>query len=100
MDDWIREENVRPYFEAAASLVGYSFDDADGDAVAHGMSATNGEANEWFDYPLVRGERSITVSVARDPGASVVPIRATGDETTTQVLGTVATLLQTYVLTK
>jgi hypothetical protein len=100
MDDWIREENARPYFEAAASLVGYRFDDADWDAVAHGMGATDAEANEWFDYPLDRGERSITVSAARDPGASVVLVRATGDETTIDVLGTVATLLQRYVLTK
>jgi len=65
--------------------------------VAHGLSTSDAEADRWFDYPL-EGDRTVTVSVARDPGTSVVLVRASGDDATLQALDPVVMLMQTYVL--
>ena len=97
IDGWIYEENVRAFCEAAAHVVGYRFDNADWDAVAHGLSTTDGEAERWLDYAL-KGDKTVTISVARDPGSAVVLVRASGDAATAQALDPVVMLLQSYVL--
>jgi hypothetical protein len=99
MEGWILEENVRAFFETAAELVGYRFDDTDWDAVAHGLTATDSETNRWFDYPL-EGERAVAVSAANDPGTSVVLVRASGDDAAARALDTAAMLMQSYTLTR
>jgi hypothetical protein len=97
IDGWIYEKNVRPFFEAAVYVVAYRFDNADWDAVAHGLSTTDGEADRWFDYPL-EGDKTVIVGVARDPGSSVVLVRASGHDATLQAPDPIVMLMQSYVL--
>jgi hypothetical protein len=97
VQDWILEENLRPFFHFAAEQVEYDFNDLDWGAVSHGVQATDAEADAWFEYPLV-GPRPLTIAVAHDPGSAVVLIRTTGDAEVETTLSAVMSLMQSYAL--
>jgi hypothetical protein len=97
VDTWIFEENLRPMFEFASSLVGYEFDVLDWDAVTTGLRGTDVEKQRWFEYPLA-GNQPLTLSVALDPGSSVVFVAADADGDLEVRLGAAADLMGMYRL--
>jgi hypothetical protein len=97
VEDWIFEENLRPFFRFAAEQASYDFDELDWAAVAEGARATDAEADSWFEYPLL-GSRPLTVGVARDADTAVVRIRLAGDPDLDRSLGAAVSLMQTYSL--
>jgi len=60
---WILEENLKPFLEIMASLVDYTFNEDDWNAIQWGIRETAVEANRWYDYEL--GGRYL--GIARDP---------------------------------
>lgn len=97
VQDWIFEENLRPFFRFAAEQVEYDFDDLDWDAVVQGVKPTDAEADVWFEYPLA-GSRELTVAAAHDPGSAVIHVRAEGNAEVERALSSAAKLMQSYSL--
>jgi hypothetical protein len=95
LENWIHEENLRPFFEFAASRAEYDLCELDWDAITYGLRGTNYEADEWFEYPLIGRER-LDIAAAADPGSSVVFVRIAGS--TDIALETAVALMQDYVL--
>jgi hypothetical protein len=59
--------------------VGYTFDEADWQAVENALPETRWDPPEqWYDYPIV-GSRTLTVFLARADGADPVGIRVQGE---------------------
>lgn len=84
---WIIDTNLRPLCESVAGFVGYTFGDLDWQAVEHALLSTDVERSAWYDYPLL-GRSQVTLSVAADPGSSVVFVRFAGvpdDRTKAQI---------------
>ena len=97
LENWIKEENLRPLFEFASSCARYGLDDLDWDAITHGITTTDAETGDWFAYPLA-GETTIEVWAARDRGTTVIHVRLNADEHTLSQLATAIGLMQDYVL--
>jgi hypothetical protein len=84
---WIIDTNLRPLCESVAGFVGYRFGDLDWQAVETALPSTDVEQSAWYDYPLL-GRSRLTLSVAADPGSSVVFVRFAGvpdDRTKAQI---------------
>jgi hypothetical protein len=78
VDGWVWEENVNRLMRHLVYTVAYDFDDLDRGAVETGLEKTDAVQGRWFDYPLV-GQRQINVGLAREPEASPVMVRVSGD---------------------
>jgi len=76
MKDWIFEENLRPWLEIVASIVGYAFEAEDWDAVHFGLANTDSEEGRWYRYPF--GTTAVCAALARDPGTAVVACELDG----------------------
>ena len=74
---WVFDSAVLSFMAFLARWVGYAFDELDGEAIDAGVSATDAEADRWFEYPLP-GEPALRVRLARDVGTSVVHVRVVG----------------------
>jgi hypothetical protein len=75
---WVWEENVNRFMRHLAYTVAYDFDDLDRGAVETGLKDTDAERGRWFDYLLV-GQGQLKVELARDPDASPIMVRVSGD---------------------
>jgi hypothetical protein len=54
METWIHgAEEMRPWCELVAEIVGYSFDDSDWEAVVAGMANADRHKDRWFEYSFV-----------------------------------------------
>jgi hypothetical protein len=72
---WILTDNLRPFVETVAFLLGYRFDESDWSAFEAGLPSTDSERGPWFEYPLA----GASVEVALEPGAEeMVQLRFTG----------------------
>ena len=57
METWIHgAEEMRPWCELIAEIVGYPFDDLDWEAVVAGMADADAHKDRWFEYSLVGKE--------------------------------------------
>ena len=66
METWIHgAEDMRPWCELIAEIVGYAFDDLDWDAVVAGMANADRHKDRWFAYSFV-GAEAIHVRMAYD----------------------------------
>jgi hypothetical protein len=72
---WIFDGNLRPFLTVIGWIVGYSFDADDWVALSHGVRESDAEANSWYEYEFV-GRYSAHLRLGRDPGSSVVQVRA------------------------
>jgi hypothetical protein len=97
VENWIFEENLRPFFEFSGWYAGYQFDDVDWDAVRHGVDGSDADADPavWFSYPL-EGQRALTIEVAQEPEAAVIRVRVVTDRETEIALEAAVALMQTY----
>jgi len=91
---WIFDENLRPWLEIVATIVGYNFDGLDWDAIQAGIDATDAERDRWFEYPF--GDARVVL--ARDIGSSVVMARLSGAEDLSDKVELAALIANTYRL--
>jgi hypothetical protein len=73
--DWIFDENLRPFLTALGWIVGYQFDNDDWEAISLGVRDSDGETGRWYEYEF-HGQHSSKLVLARDPGTSVLQVRA------------------------
>lgn len=76
---WIFENNLTKVVEYVASLVDYSWDDFDSDALDAGISATNADLppSTWFEYP-VAGTPELMLRIARDHDSGILSMVISG----------------------
>jgi hypothetical protein len=72
---WVYQDNLRPFLTVLGWIVGYSVDTDDWTAIAVGVRESDMEADHWYYYEL-NGRYRAVVSLAIDPGTSVVHVRA------------------------
>jgi hypothetical protein len=66
MDTWVHgAEEMRPWCELIAEIVGYAFDDRDWDAIVAGMANADRHKDLWFEYSFV-GRETIHLRMAYD----------------------------------
>jgi hypothetical protein len=74
METWIHgAEDMRPWCEFIAEIVGYAFDDLDWDAVVVGMANADRHKDLWFEYSFV-GRETIHLRMAYDIGSGNVSV--------------------------
>ena len=76
--NWILTNNLEPFCNVLSGFCDYRFDDADWDAISFGIRETDAEQDVWFDYPL-EGTKPALLSIALDPGSSVVFVKVSSD---------------------
>ncbi|GII56871.1 hypothetical protein Pth03_52600 [Planotetraspora thailandica] len=76
---WIWEENARVLCEILASLVGYTFDDLDWQAVGSALPDTDDDGEgRWYSYFLVGAEAALELRLARAVGGSELSFEVFG----------------------
>ena len=77
---WLWRANLRPFMEMCSSVVEYSFDNSDWDAVQLILSSTDDELPRaaWGTYPLVGAHDRLDIAFARAVGGDEVRIVVTG----------------------
>ncbi len=67
MDTWIHgAEEMRPWCELIAEIVGYAFNDLDWDAVVAGMANADRHKDRWFEYSFEGTRGTIHLRMAYD----------------------------------
>lgn len=71
--NWLFEENLKPFVELLAQLVGYTLYDEDYDwvAIVYGSEDTDEDADKWYTHPFA-GADSRALELARNPGSAVI----------------------------
>jgi hypothetical protein len=65
VETWIHgAEEIRPWCELIAEVVGYSFDDLDWDAVTAGMANADRHQDRWFEYSITGPTDTIQLRMA------------------------------------
>jgi hypothetical protein len=65
VETWIHgAEEIRPWCELLADVVGYSFDHLDWDAVVAGMANADRHKDLWFEYSIVGPADTIHLRMA------------------------------------
>lgn len=75
---WIPEENLKPLLETVSGFIRYELDEWDWTAISFGITHTNSDREEWYEYPLV-GDQTIEVSIAADWGSGLIFIHMQSD---------------------
>lgn len=76
---WVWPDKLQLALQYVSMWVGYPFDDSDWQAIEHGLHDTTAEhPQRWYDYPIV-GTPSLTVLIARNPGADPIDVKVQGD---------------------
>ncbi len=71
---WVFLDNLRPFLTALGWIVGYEHGPDELTAIEYGLRDTEMEADRWYAVEFA-GHRCITLSLALDPGSSVVNLR-------------------------
>ena len=97
--NWILEENLKPWLEIVASFCEYDFDQNDLDAINFGIVGTDVENNRWFDYEFSEGFR-VLLQMALDPGSSVIFLKVECPSELTPRILTATEIASYYRLTR
>lgn len=72
---WVYDDNLLPFLTTLGWIVSYAFDHDDWTAISSGIQETDQEADRWYRYEFA-GSSRVEFSLARDPGSSVIFVRA------------------------
>ena len=97
LEFWLNEDNLEPFCQIVSGYCGYAFDEADWDAIAYAIQATDVEAGAWFEYPLV-GTTTTQLHLARDPGTSIVIVKVFSDSEVEEQTKTLIDIAHRYRL--
>ena len=96
---WMLVENIRPFLEIIAGLVGTEVDGWDWDAIALGLKDTDHELGRWFSYQFTGARGSISLRLALESGTSLFFATVESDNATEAKCDVVVNILQHYRLT-
>ena len=100
VENWFYEDNVKPFVQTVASLVGYEAEDGDDWLVIKdGLRTTDAEGGRWLDHVFGRA-RPIRLALARDEGTGVVMVRCLADTETEGKIDLLISIAQSYRLTE
>jgi hypothetical protein len=78
---WLYERHLLAVLGRVANVVGHPLTDGEWHAIRAGVEDTDGGAGRWFEHEF-SARRFAKVSLARNPGTSLVQIRVAADEQT------------------
>jgi hypothetical protein len=96
--NWIFKVNLKPLLETVSKFVGYKFDELDWAAVSTGITNTNDETDEWYEYQLI-GKQTVYVKIADDPGSSVVHVQMQSELVIEAKTEVAIAIFQQYIVT-
>jgi hypothetical protein len=99
VENWIFEKNLKPFVEIVSRYASYQFDADDWIGISSGIAETDQERDRWFDYDFTAG-RPVRLRFARDPGSSVLFIRASCDLETEKKIELLFDILSEYLLSR
>jgi hypothetical protein len=92
---WIDAQNLIPFVQCLGWFVDYKVDESDQIAIEFGLSQTDSEQDNWFDY-FFGDVNQLRFWLAKDPNSSVVVVRVDASEMMRPRIETAVLIMQHF----